>query len=119
FPAVLGKARHFCWRRRWQIKRIVEKQVDRGPRRHLPRPYFVTVRRDESRGGIIPTSGLFGFPYEQPLGIGLSSGQTGVIILVLTDPVHDHTGIQALHPSVCRTIIEDTKVSPIPWQRTG
>ena len=42
-----------------------------------------------------------------------------VVILILTSPVHDGTNIQTLHPCVSRTIVEDAKVSSIPWQRTG
>ena len=37
FAAVLGKTRHFGGRRRWQVKRVVEDQVERGPRGHFPR----------------------------------------------------------------------------------
>ena len=46
------------------------------------------------------------------------SGQTLIVIFVLTGPVHNRTDIQALHPCVCRTIIEYTEVRPVPWQRT-
>ena len=91
---------------------------------HFARTYFVTRSDRDSSCGIhraakIATSGLLEFRYLLPGVIDLCSGQTGVIILILTDPVHYHTDIQPLHPSVCRTIVEDTSVSPIPWQRTG
>src|SRR5207248_10677498 len=44
--------------------------------------------------------------------------QTGIVILILTSPVHNRADIQALHPCVRRAIIEDTEVGAMPRQRT-
>src|SRR5262249_16344074 len=35
------------------------------------------------------------------------------------DPVNHRADIKTLHPSVSRAIVEQTKISAIPWQRTG
>src|SRR5262249_47203765 len=47
------------------------------------------------------------------------SGQTLIVVFVLTDPVNYRTHIQATSPSVSRAIVEDTKIGPMPWERTG
>src|SRR5207248_6290095 len=103
FAAVFSEARHFCWRRRWEIERVVKKQVEGSPSGHFPRGDFIaTTLRAAPR--------LIEFR---------RACQTGVVAFILAGPVHYRTDIQALHPCVCRTIVEDTKISPMPWQRTG
>ena len=86
FAAVLGKARHFCRRRRWQVKRVVEDQIERRPRGHFPRATSPKHDPVGATPGLIELRG---------------SCKTGVVILILTSPVNDRTDIQAT-ASMCQ-----------------
>src|SRR6266478_5508017 len=47
------------------------------------------------------------------------SCQTGIVVLVLADPVDYRADIETTSPGIGRAIVKDTEVGPMPRQRTG
>src|SRR4029453_6965263 len=50
FSAILGKPRYRGRSGRWQIKRVVQDQIERSPRGHFARAYFAKVREPTTPG---------------------------------------------------------------------
>src|SRR5262249_19823057 len=96
---VLGEARHFCRSRRWQVEPVIEDQVQSCPSsdvssalRERTTPRLLKLRR---------------------------SCKVNIVILVFSNPVNDRANLETTRPCIARSIIEDTEVSAIPWQRVG
>ena len=45
--------------------------------------------------------------------------ETDIVIFVLAGVVNYCANIQTLHPRISRAVVEQTEISPIPWQRAG